>query len=448
MADYAVKNWNEVKSQYQGIKEADYLAKLKEGEFNRFLKDPQFNEDVNSKKLFETSTPQSPETSPAPVAPAEPQPEPVGEPRPGGDAVDIPVWKQKGFESEQAMWDDYQDKIDKKQAQIDEFNAERGQLGQELNKKLKAKETEHLKTMEELNKLKKEALKNQSAVDLPVMPTMPVPEDGDYSNPDYLQKKKNYDSEMIGWQKNMGQQFSTLREDSLKKDQVIGELKQQVTKVDQFVTDQSKMTQTQKEDMALNNLIQEVDVFQDKYPEFKTSKPFSDFNKEFLSKKQDAMERQYSKDDMDKYYKMLEYCRNYRKFTDKGKVDVGAPKKFDDLEAYHINELAKSGQLQKFLTEREAKAKQAGTDQVLDVVDNRQHKAQTLPPGQNTLDTVKQESTDNAEAKIRQIVTSWNGKTPEQIVENPAEVQEYIKLMDSIGHGAAVPKKWRELTKT
>ena len=60
-AEAEKKQWAEVRSEYQGISPEDYSEKVNAGEFDPYLKDPSFKEEMNSGKLFEKPEQAGPE---------------------------------------------------------------------------------------------------------------------------------------------------------------------------------------------------------------------------------------------------------------------------------------------------------------------------------------------------------------------------------------------------
>jgi len=436
MAQEAVKEWKEL----QGIKPEDFSKRFETGEFDRFMNDPGFVEAQKSQKLFE----QPQETqSPQPVAePETPKPAPA-------PVKDEPWWKTEGYENEA----EYQESVknmrgllDKKQSQIDGFNAERGKQGEESKKEKVRLEKE---LADARKKLAAKPASSQVAVEAPEMPILPVPEDGDYSSADYqsalrryqdgmkdyAKKRKDFDSSVSGIHKKLADTEQKLADLSGKTSLIESESK--ASKEDRLRETINKSWQ---------NTMSEVAKLQDFDVSLKTSKPFEEINTVVRTRGYEEAAKIYPKRDVENFDRICDIIKEFHHVDGNGVIDHTQSPKHRSIKAALYNVLDGEGKLDEFLHQIKTDGARKGREEVINALNKKGETARTLPAGGEEKTILEEMTSTDLDKKLDEYSKREHD---DRLKADPVFRKEVYDLMMKKAEkeptwNAMIPPKWKE----
>jgi hypothetical protein len=435
MATEAVKDWKEL----QGIDQTEFTKRFESGEFDKFMNDQGFVEAQKTLKLFE-----KPQTTDAP-----PAPEPASTPAPA-PAKDEPWWKTQGYESEkeyQEAVSNTRELLEKKQSQIDRFNAERGKAGEETKDQIKRLEDELAKTRKKLEA--RPASPGQVAVEAPEIPILPVPEDGDYSSADYQAKFRTYQEQMKEYnrkRKEFDSSVSGLHKKISDTEQKLSELtgKASVLETESNTSKQERLQETIQK--SWGNTMSEVAKLQDFDTGLKTSKPFEEINQVVRTRGYEEAAKIYPKKDIENFDRICDIIKEYHHVDNNGIIDHTRSPKHRSLKAALYNILDEQGKLDEHLHRIKAEGERKGREQVVDALHKQGEAAKPLPSG-GAEKTILEETTDTD--VIKQLTEYAKPEYDAKINADPALRKQVFDLMVKAADkdpkwGVMIPQKWKE----
>lgn len=393
-----VKDWKEL----QGIEQPKFQEMLGAGKLDKFLNDQGFSEAIRSESIFKKAEPK-PETV---VAPPIPDPAPVPEATPPAAPVQDgdKWWAKRGFASEEEAVnsiDNLRQINDKKQEQIDRFNAERGTIGKE-----KQANQERINKLEaELKRERDERARVQGAAhvgDIPVAPIVPIPEDGLFDTPDYKEKMSQYRKDMQAYNEKMSKRELDRQTRISKLETDLAEAKNKTTDISASLQEGEQERRTKIALEQWQSVLGEVTKLQDHDVSLKTSKPFSEINDYVRTRGYEEAAKIYPKKDIENFDRICDVIKAYRNVDDHGTVDFVSAPRYKSLKLALYDMLETRGELDKFLTGVRTQGEKTGREQVIKAINEQGNRATVLPPGGQAADIVSEITDSDLDAKLRE----------------------------------------------
>jgi len=225
-------------------------------------------------------------------APADKEPEDSGtdpdkDPPADKEKVEKGTGDFDGYESLEELKEankSLRDLLKKKQKNIDENNAKAGQRGAEL-KRLQEEAAELKRKNEEAQReLEKRSLTatTKEEIEIPDLPTVPVPVDGDYLDDDYKRSVKDYETKMKAYDTAVKKSLkSRTPAESPETENIKKELAETKKLLAEIKANQDKGTEEKAQYTrmsAVEKVFSEVDKLQEDNPELKTTHSFKEID--------------------------------------------------------------------------------------------------------------------------------------------------------------------------
>jgi len=418
-----VKDWKTLK----GIDKGQFSDMMKAGKLDKFLNDQDFiNSAVKGEALFEKPTEPKP-TEAAVIQPIIPDPAQATAPAPVQDGG--AWWQKRGFATEQEAvesMDSLRQLNDKKQEQIDRFNAERGRVGKE-----KQADQDRIRQMEaELKRERDERSRLQTgpaqAGDFPVAPIVPIPEDGLFDTPEFKAKMSTYRNDMQSYNEKMSKLISETRSENSKLRSEVQENKSKTTDISNTLQEGQQERQTKIATEQWQSVLVEVAKLQDYDGSLKTSKPFTEINDIVRTRGYDEASKIYPKKDIENFDRICDVIKSYRSVDADGHVDFVAPPRHRSLKVAYYDMLETKGELENFLNSVKTQGAREGREQVIKAISEQGSRATVLPPGGQAGEIVAEITDSDLDSKLEEYSKS---QYDSRLKTDPAFQKEVYDLM-------------------
>lgn len=432
MAPEAVKDWKELK----GINQDEFNKRFETGEFDKFMNDKEFVEAHTSKALFE----KAPDSPPPDSPPASDPPRP--------SVKEEPWYRQKGYDTEeeyQNAVENMRGLVEKKQGQIDQFNAERGQVGEKSKERIEKLENELAEAKTRLTEAEKRSA--PGAVEVPEMPSMPVPEDGDYNSDDYQRKLRDYREKVQEYNKKRREFDSGVFEKLNKSEKTLSDLRNKTTVIEGDQKSQSENRRQEIAQKAWGHTLSQISELQEFDPKLKTSKPFEEINRVIRTRGYEEAAKLYPKKDIENFDRICDVIKEYQYVDEKtGNIDYAQSPRHNSIKAAFYNLLDREGKLDEFLHNAKTEGKRKGREEVIDALHKKDGAAKPLPSGGEERPLLEEETQDEVVKKLKEYSKrEYDAK----LDADPAFRKEVYDLMNKAGEKdphwlRMIPSKWRE----
>jgi hypothetical protein len=428
MATEAVKDWKELK----GINPDEFNKRFEMGEFDKFMSDKEFVNAHTSKALFE-----KPQGDPS----VKPEPEP---PKPSDQ--DEPWYRKEGYESEE----EYREAVvklrelaEKKQSQIDQFNAERGKAGEKNKEQIAQLE----KARDEYKRKAEEAAKNSSkgTVDVPEEPIPPVPEDGDYGSAEFLQRYKSYQQDLKAYNTKRREYDSKVYTKLSETEKTLADLKGKTSLIESDHKTEKEKNAQEVIKKSWGNTMSEVAKLQEFDPALKMSKSFEEVNRVIQNRGYEEAAKLYPKKDIENFDRICDIVKEYH-HVQEGKIDYSRPARHRSIKAAYYNLLDGEGKLDEYLHSVKSDGARQGREQVIEAINKRGDAAKPLPPGGAEKPLLEEMTETDLDKKLSEF------SKPEydaKLNADPAFRKEVFELMTQKAQRSPewdrmIPPKWKE----
>jgi len=379
--------------------------------------DKEFADAVMSKSLFE-----KPSDEEAKKEEAKPSSEPGAKPEGAKD----PWWKTEGYSSEEEFLEKFRGlktTYAEQKEKLDRLNAERGRDGNEA-KQYKLKLSEREKELEDLRKKVSEfqGERARQGIALP-----PPPKFGSLSedlDEELKTSLSSYNSELETYHNGMSKVVGTMAERMQKLEDELQKAGSKVGELDTFYKTRAQREQEEQFDKNLKAIYEQASKLQEKYPELKTTRSFSEIDKDVSGYKNEAKDR-LPKDEFEKHSIIMDAIYMMKPVEERDgqkivRIDLPNRDLFDDLEDAYILLLKKKGKLNEMLNRKTVEAERDGQKAVLNAQADKQNGAVVVPDSESIGSNIE-ESLDKegmakemqrllAEAKGRQLTPDEDKK--------------------------------------